>query len=77
MVAERPVVGVFLNGHDLNGVVAVGDDAGQYFFSELVVAANAFVFLCHAYVALVDEQGGGIGCEVFLLEFGDILIEFE
>ena len=46
---------MFLYSHDLYGVVAVGNDTGQDFFAEFVVAAHFLLLLCHTDVALVDE----------------------
>ncbi len=68
VVAERSVVGMFLDGHYLYGVVAVFCDAGQDFLAELVVCADALPLLGHAYMALVDEQGLGVGGEFLHLE---------
>ena len=69
MVAERAVIRVFLNGHNLYGVIAVGCDARQHEFAELVVGAHAFALLRHAYVAFVYEQGLGVGHEIVVLPF--------
>ena len=55
VVAERAVVRVLLDGHDLDGVVAVGGDARQHLGAEFVVAAHLFLLLSHADVAFVDE----------------------
>ena len=64
MIAKRTIIGVFLNGHDLNAVVAVGDDSGKHVFSEFVVGAHLFGILSHADVTLVDEQRRGVGLEI-------------
>jgi len=64
MIAEAAIVGMFLYGHDLNAVVAVGNDSGQHVFSEFVVGAHLFGILSHADVALVDEQRRGAGLEI-------------
>ena len=64
VVAEGAVVRVLLDGHNLNGVVAVGMDTRQDAGAEFLVAANALFFLCHAYVALINQQGRHIGHEL-------------
>ncbi len=69
MVAERAVIRVFLNGHDLNCIVAVALDTGQDVASELLVCADTLFFLRHAYVAFVYQQGSGVGFEVFVVPY--------
>ena len=56
MVAEGAIVRMFLYGHDLYAVVAVGYDARQHVLPELVVGTNLLRILSHAYMALVDEK---------------------
>ena len=56
MVSEGAVVGMLLNGHDLDGVVAQRPDPGQHLSFELQVAVdfrllqhpNAHVMMTHA-----------------------------
>ena len=55
---------MLLDGHDLDGVVAVGGDAWEYAVTELGVGADAFGLLGHADVALVDEERPRVGGEV-------------
>ena len=61
MVAERSIVGMFLNGHYLYGVVAVGGYTWQNVVAEFGVCAYSLSFLGHAYVALVYQQRAGVG----------------
>lgn len=68
MVTERSVVRVFLYGHDLYGIIPVGDNAGKNFFAEFVIRTDALVFLRHTYVAFVDEQRRCMGDKFFLFE---------
>ena len=68
MIAEGTIVGVLCNGHHLNGIVAVLLDAWQYVVFELDVGADLLSILCHADVALIDEQRVGVGFEVLLFE---------
>ncbi len=60
---------MFLYGHDLYGVVAVGGDARQYLVAEFNVRSDAFAFLCHAYMALIDQQWPCVGVEVVNFPF--------
>ena len=57
MVAKTAIVGMFLYGHNLNGIVAILDDTRQYFLPELVVRTDFFRILRHADMALVNQQG--------------------
>ena len=67
MIAERAIVGVLLNGHDLNGVVTVLGHSGQHVQAELVVGAHLLGILTHAHMALVDEQRVLLRTEASLL----------
>lgn len=63
MVAEGAVVGVFLDGHELDDVVAGGGDAGEDGFRELAVGVDAGFLAAHADVGFVDAwgvDGGGV-----------------
>ena len=59
MVAKRAVVGVFLERHDLNGIVAKLADAGQHGHTEVQVAVDPGLLAGHADMALVDAQRSG------------------
>ncbi len=67
MVAERAIVGVLLYCHDLYGIIAVFGHAGKHILAELLVSADALGLLRHADVALIDEQGSGVGLEAFVV----------
>ena len=56
VIAKRAVVGMLLNGHDLDAVISCFDYAGQHPLTELVEGAHALLVLRHADVTLVDEQ---------------------
>ncbi len=56
MIAERPVIGMLLYGHDLNAVIAVAGDTRQNLVLEFRVCAYAFLVLRHAYMAFVDQK---------------------
>ncbi len=60
---------MLLNGHDLDGVVAVGRYARQGFRAELLIASHLFLLLCHADMAFVDKQRIHIGAEILHPEF--------
>ena len=71
MVTEGTIVGVLLNGHDLDGIVASLGHAGQHVVLELCVAAHFLSILSHTDVALVDEQRTFLGLKaVFLPHIG-------
>ena len=73
VIAEGAVVGVLLDGHELDGVVAVFGDAGKDVESEFLECADALLILGHADVGLVDEERLGVGSETLHLEFVGIL----
>ena len=55
VVAERSVIGMFGDAHQLHRIVALLPDPGQDLFGEFRIAAHAFAFLGHTYVGFVDE----------------------
>ena len=55
VIAEGAVVGVFHDAHELDGVVAGLNDAGEGVFAKFGVGADFGFFLCHADVGFVDE----------------------
>ena len=67
MIAEGAIVRMLLNGHNLDAVVAVLDDARQHIVFELAVGAHFLGVLSHSDVALVDEERVGIGFEFCFL----------
>ena len=69
MVTETAVVGVLLNGHNLDAVIAVAGNVRQYFFLKFEVAAHLLFLLGHADVAFINQQRSGVGLEGALLEF--------
>ena len=58
LIAERAVVRVLLDGHELNGVVTRRGDAGEDAIGELLPGADLFLLLRHAGVDFVDQRGG-------------------
>ena len=68
MITEGAVIGVLLNGHNLNGVIAIFLYSRQDVLGELLVSAHLLGILCHTHVALIDEQRVSMGLEVLLLE---------
>ncbi len=55
LVSERSVVGVFRQGHQLQGVVAGRGNAWQHLPGKFLVGAHFFSRLGHAHVGLVDQ----------------------
>ena len=58
LIAERAVIGVLLQGHDLDGVVAQFLDAGQDILTELFERAHLLLFCRHADMAFVNHGMG-------------------
>ena len=68
MVAERTVVGVLGNGHQLHCVVARAANFGQYLAREFAVGTHTRLLLRHTHVCLVDQQRAErLGVEVVAL----------
>ena len=55
VVAERPVIGMFGDAHQLYRIVTLFPDPGKNLFGEFRIAAHAFALLSHTYVGFVDE----------------------
>ena len=68
MIAERPIVGMLLDSHDLDGVVSVLFYTGKDIFPEFVVGTYLFLAGGHAYMGFVDEQRRGVGHKAGLAE---------
>ena len=47
---------MFLNGHDLDTIISILDDTRQHILLELCIGPNFLRILCHAYMALIDQQ---------------------
>mmetsp|Transcript_2946 Transcript_2946/g.7968 ORF Transcript_2946/g.7968 Transcript_2946/m.7968 type:complete len:464 (-) Transcript_2946:316-1707(-) len=56
VVAKTPVVGMLLDGHDLDGVVTQVPDPWQHVVLELKIGIDLRLLAGHAHVALVDPQ---------------------
>ena len=61
VVPKASIVGMLLDSHDLNAVVAQLPDAGKHVAFELEVAVDLWLLAAHADVALVDLEGAGLG----------------
>ena len=59
---------MLLNGHHLDTIVTVLDDAWQHIVLELSICANLLGILSHTHMTLIDEQRVLLGFEVLLLE---------
>ena len=68
VIAEAAVIGVLLNGHNLDAVVTLFDDARQHVFAKFVVSAHLFSILRHTDMAFVNQQRGGVGLERLFLK---------
>ena len=58
---------MLLNGHHLNGIVAVFLDTRQHVFSKFLIRSDLFGILCHSHVALIYQQRSLIGLEGLFL----------
>ena len=67
VVAETAVVRVLGNGHDLDAVVAILDDAREHIVLEFSVGSHLFRILSHTDVAFVDEQWVSVWLEILFL----------
>ena len=56
MVSETPVVRMFGDGHQLNGVVPRSLDSGQNFVTKLVVGVDAGFFARHSNMGFIDKR---------------------
>ena len=57
MIAEGTVVGMLQNPHDLHRIITTGDDTGQDAVLEFQIGPYFGLFLGHADVGFVDQQG--------------------
>ena len=69
VIAERSVVRMLFDSHNLYAVVTVCLNARQHVLAELVVCAHLLCILRHAYMALVYEQRRLVRLERLLLPF--------
>ncbi len=68
MVSKRSVIGMLLDGHNLNGIVPIFFHTGEDVLPELIVGADSFFFGGHAHVRLIDEEGRSVGPEAGCFE---------
>ena len=47
---------MFLNSHNLNGVISVLNYSWQYLLTELIICSNLLLILCHTNVTLINQQ---------------------
>lgn len=59
MVAEGAIVGMLLQGHDLDGIVPQLANAWQHGHPEVQVAVHARLLAGHPNVGLIDAQRPG------------------
>ena len=56
MVSKGSIVGMFLDGHNLNGIISIFLNTWQYVFLKFTIRANLFGILSHSNVAFIDKQ---------------------
>ena len=59
---------MLLNGHHLNAVITILNNAWQHIILKLLIGTNLLGILSHTYMALVNEQGVLLGFKVLFLE---------
>jgi len=57
MITQRPVVGMFLDGHELQGIVPRIDHPGQDLLPKFFIGSDFFLRLRHADVGFIDPGG--------------------
>ena len=60
MIAKAAVIRMFLNGHNLDAVIAVRLYPRQDFFRKLLIGAYLFGILRHTYMTFIDKQRRGV-----------------
>ena len=63
MVTKTSVIGMFLDGHNLDAVISAFGNTGQHVVTELYVCANLLGILSHSHMTFIDEEGVSIGLE--------------
>ena len=56
VIAEGAIIGMLLDGHQLDGIVAQFGNAGENFIRKLPVRMHALLFPAHAHMRLVNER---------------------
>ena len=68
VIAEGAIVGMLLNGHYLNAVIAVLDNAREHILTELIVGAHLLGILRHTHVAFINQKRVFAGLKLFSLK---------
>src|SRR3712207_2138187 len=66
MIAERPIIRMFLNSHHLNTVISVFHHTGQDILPELSVSAHLLGVLSHTHMALINQEWVTFGGKLLL-----------
>ena len=69
MIAETAIIGMLLNGHNLDAIITCLVHTRQHVYAELLVRAYLLCILSHADMALVNEQRTCIRFELVILPF--------
>lgn len=56
LITKTSIIGMFHDGHQLDGIVALLFDPWQNFCSEVIIGGDLFFWRADANVALVDLQ---------------------
>ena len=69
MIAERSIVWMLLNCHQLKAVISSLDNTREYLILELCICADLLLVLRHTDMCLIYKQRSGIRLERFLLPY--------
>ena len=56
MIAKGSIVGMLLDGHDLDGIIAISDDTRQHLLAKLAIGTHLLLVLRHSDMALIDQE---------------------
>ena len=68
VVAKRAVIGMLLDGHYLNTIITVCNDARKDVFAEFIVGAYFLSILRHTNMAFIDEEWAFAWFKILLFE---------
>ena len=68
MITERTIIRMFLNSHNLNGIISFLRNTGQHHTTEFVVTANFLFIRSHTDMTFINQQWRDIRLKPFMLE---------
>ena len=82
MITERTIIRMFLNSHNLNGIISFLRNTGQHHTTEFVVTANFLFIRSHTDMTFINHQRISLCTEhllsepVRILRFPDLCTEY-